>query len=78
MANTSTKHEEFDNDPVFRKNYAIIVTALSIIADEINSFSDPEALREYLLKERSRPKEELEREAEAIVAQAKKLVNNPV
>ena len=78
MASTLNKPDGNDDEEVFQKNLAIAVTALSIVADEINSFTDPETLRNYLLKSNARPKEEQERKAKAIVAMAKKLVNNPV
>jgi hypothetical protein len=70
--------DENDKDQVRQKNMSIVMSALLLLADEINSYTDPEALRIYLMKKKARSKEERVRDAEAIVAKAKKIVNNPV
>jgi hypothetical protein len=71
MASTKTKPSQVET-----KNLAIAVTALSLVADEVNSFTDPEALKAHLRKQQGRPEADQKREAEAIVATAKRLVRN--
>lgn len=61
-----------------KKKYAIALTALSLVADEINAFEDPEELRKHLIRQNARPQEEQKREAHALIAKAKKLVSHPV
>ncbi len=78
MLGAHTKTDENEKDQVRLKNMSIVMSALLILADEINSFEDPEALRTYLMKKKNRSKAERDRDAEAIVAKAKKIVNNPV
>jgi len=79
MENARTKPDENDKDQVRRqKNMSIVMSALLILADEINSYTDLEALRIYLIKKKAHSKEERDRDAEAIVAKAKKIVNNPI
>ena len=70
--------DENDKYQVQQKNMSIVMSALLILADEINSYTDPEALRIYLMKKKARSKEERDRDAKAIMAKAMNIVNNPI